>query len=196
MMLPARFDSVEAVEDFMTAPSETLIADLARTPGDIIVLGVGGKMGPTLARMAKRAAPGKRVMGVARFSEPGVREALVKAGVEQIPADLLDRAALETLPRAENVVFMAGRKFGATGDVPLTWAMNVQVPAMVGMPSASLRPPTPTMAIALLPNNAAPRAIDARFAFASPLQASYICIAPGANAVPAGSAPSTSFTPT
>ena len=78
--LPDRFDSVEAVEDLMTAPSDALVADLAKTPGDIIVLGVGGKMGPTLARLAKRAAPSKRVMGVARFSEPGVREALTKAG--------------------------------------------------------------------------------------------------------------------
>jgi nucleoside-diphosphate-sugar epimerase len=131
MTLPPRFDSVEAVEDFMTAPSAALVADLARTPGDIMVLGVGGKMGPTLARLAKRAAPDKRVLGVARFSEPGVREQLEKAGVEPIPADLLDRTALETLPKAANIVFMAGRKFGATGDVPLTWAMNVQVPAMV-----------------------------------------------------------------
>src|SRR4029450_8302143 len=70
-------------------------------------------------------------MGVAGFSEPGVREALVKAGVEPVAADLLDRAQLEKLPKAAHVVFMAGRKFGATGDVPLTWAMNVQVPAMV-----------------------------------------------------------------
>jgi nucleoside-diphosphate-sugar epimerase len=131
MTLPVRFDSIEAVEDFMTTPTAALIADLGKTPGDIIVLGVGGKMGPTLARLAKRAAPAKRVMGVARFSEPGVREALVAAGVEPISADLLDRAALEKLPKAANVVFMAGRKFGATGDVPLTWAMNVQVPAMV-----------------------------------------------------------------
>ena len=93
--LPGRFDSVEAVEDFMTVPSAELVADLAATPGDIMVLGVGGKMGPTLARMARRAAPTKRVMGVARFSEPGVREALERAGVEPISADLLDRAALE-----------------------------------------------------------------------------------------------------
>src|SRR5262245_36764542 len=131
MTLPNRFDTVEAVEDFMTTPSDALVADLARTPGDIIVLGVSGKMGPTLARLAKRAAPAKRVMGVARFSEPGVREALLKADVEPIAADLLDRDELEKLPKAANVVFMAGRKFGATGDVPLTWAMNVQVPAMV-----------------------------------------------------------------
>lgn len=129
--LPDRFESVEALEDFMTLPSDALVADLARTPGDILVLGVGGKMGPTLARMAKRAAPGKRVVGVARFSEPGVREALDKAGVEAWPADLLDRAALEKIPKLANVVFMAGRKFGAAGNVPLTWAMNVQVPAMV-----------------------------------------------------------------
>src|SRR5713101_3627105 len=131
MTLPVRFDSIEAVEDLLTTPSDALIADLAQTPGDIMVLGVGGKMGPTLARLAKRAAPSKRVMGVARFSEPGVREALAGAGVEAVSADLLDRNALERLPKAANVVFMAGRKFGATGNVPLTWAMNVQVPAMV-----------------------------------------------------------------
>ena len=131
VQLPERFDSVEALEDFMTHPSDALIADLARTPGDILVLGVGGKMGPTLARLGKRAAPNKKVMGVARFSEKGVRAALVAAGVEPIASDLLDRAALEKLPKAANVIFMAGRKFGAAGNVPLTWAMNVQVPAMV-----------------------------------------------------------------
>lgn len=131
MTLPSRFDSVEAVEEFMTRPSPALVADLARAPGDILVLGVGGKMGPTLARLAKRAAPDRRVIGVARFSEPGVRESLAAAGVEPVSADLLDRAQVEALPRTPNVVFMAGRKFGATGDVPLTWAMNVLVPAMV-----------------------------------------------------------------
>ncbi|MDP2331665.1 MAG: NAD-dependent epimerase/dehydratase family protein [Reyranella sp.] len=129
--LPDGFESIEALEDFMTAPSDALVADLAATPGDIMVLGVGGKMGPTLARLAKRAAPDKAVIGVARFSEKGVREELAQAGVETMPADLMDRAALEKLPKAANVVFMAGRKFGASGDVPLTWAMNVQMPAMV-----------------------------------------------------------------
>ena len=129
--LPARFESIEALEEFMTRPSQALVDELAKTPGDILVLGVGGKMGPTLARMAKRAAPAKRVIGVARFSEKGVREALEKAGVESMPADLLDLTELEKLPKAANVVFMAGRKFGAAGNVPLTWAMNVQVPAMV-----------------------------------------------------------------
>lgn len=129
--LPDRFDSVDGMEEFMTRPSEALVADLAATPGDIMVLGVGGKMGPTLARLAKRAAPQKKVIGVARFSEEGVREELTRAGVDTIPADLLDRAALEKLPKAANIVFMAGRKFGAAGNVPLTWAMNAHVPAMV-----------------------------------------------------------------
>ncbi|MBV9836079.1 MAG: NAD(P)-dependent oxidoreductase [Alphaproteobacteria bacterium] len=129
--LPKRFETVEAMEDFMTTPSPALVADLARAPGDILVLGVAGKMGPTLARLAKRATPDRRVVGVARFSEKGVRESLHKAGVETMQADLLDRSALEALPKLPNIVYMAGRKFGATGDVPLTWAMNVQVPAMV-----------------------------------------------------------------
>ncbi|MEW6688914.1 MAG: NAD(P)-dependent oxidoreductase [Pseudomonadota bacterium] len=115
----------------MTRPSRELEADLARAPGDILVLGVGGKMGPTLARMAKRAAPQRRVIGVARFSEPEVRKKLESWGVECIPCDLLDRNALERLPRAPNVVFMAGHKFGAAGDPSFTWAMNVAVPHMV-----------------------------------------------------------------
>jgi len=129
--LPARFADVAALESFMTEPSAALTRDLASVPGDILVLGVGGKMGPTLARMAKRAAPGRRVIGVARFSEHGLRERLEAQGIECIECDLLERAALERLPRAENVVFMAGHKFGATGNTALTWAMNVAVPFMV-----------------------------------------------------------------
>src|ERR1700741_2108582 len=109
------FERAGAREEFMTRPSAPLAADLARTQGDILVLGVGGKMGPTLARMAKRAAPDKKVIGGARFSEKGVREGLTRAGADTIEADLLERAALEKLPQAANVVFMAGRKFGASG---------------------------------------------------------------------------------
>jgi nucleoside-diphosphate-sugar epimerase len=126
-----KFENVEALEEFMTRPSAELSADLGRVPGDILVLGVGGKMGPTLARMAKRAAPQRRVIGVARFSERGLREKLEGWGIECIACDLLDRAALERLPRAPNVVFMAGHKFGAAGNTAFTWAMNVGVPYMV-----------------------------------------------------------------
>ncbi|MGE5793243.1 MAG: NAD-dependent epimerase/dehydratase family protein [Bacteroidota bacterium] len=129
--LPERFVDVDALEDFMTAPAPELAADLARAPGDLMVLGVGGKMGPTLARLAKRAAPDRRVIGVARFSEPGLRERLEAQGVECIACDLLDRASLERLPRAPNVVFMAGHKFGAAGNPAFTWAMNAGVPLMV-----------------------------------------------------------------
>lgn len=115
----------------MTRPTPELEADLARASGDILILGVGGKMGPTLARMAKRAAPGRRVIGVARFSEKDLRGKLEAQGVECIACDLLERSALERLPRAKNVVFMAGHKFGAAGNAAFTWAMNVGVPTMV-----------------------------------------------------------------
>lgn len=128
---PDGFADVEALEEFMTRPSQALIDDLAQLDGDIMVLGVGGKMGPTLARLAKRAAPDKRVIGVARFSEAGLAEQLHGHGVETITCDLLDRAALAELPQVANVVFMAGRKFGSTGAEELTWAMNVHVPALV-----------------------------------------------------------------
>ena len=133
--LPARFDDVAAVEDFMSTPSHALVEDLARVPGDILVLGVGGKMGPTLARMAKRAAPSKRVIGVARFTDRALPDALRGWGVEALTCDLLDREALSRLPNAQDgvtsVVFMAGHKFGAAGNASLTWAMNVAVPWMV-----------------------------------------------------------------
>jgi nucleoside-diphosphate-sugar epimerase len=129
--LPETFADAEHLEEVMTAPSAALSARLAAVPGDIIVLGVGGKMGPTLARLAKRAAPGKRVVGVARFSEPGLKARLESWGVECIAADLLDRAAIERLPKLDNVIFMAGRKFGSSGNQPLTWAMNAYVPALV-----------------------------------------------------------------
>jgi nucleoside-diphosphate-sugar epimerase len=129
--LPPRLTSEEMLDDVMTTPSAALVDDLAAVDGDILVLGVGGKMGPTLARMARRAAPGKRIIAVARFSTPGLRETLEAAGIETIAADLLDRAAVEALPKCRNVVFMAGFKFGAAGDPATTWAMNVLVPAFV-----------------------------------------------------------------
>lgn len=129
--LPDRFDSVEALEEFMSRPSAALVETLAEIPGDLMVLGVAGKMGPTLARLARRAAPGKRVVGVARFSDPALRARLDAWGVETIACDLLDRAAVQALPQIPNVVFAAGHKFGATADPALTWAMNCHVPALV-----------------------------------------------------------------
>ena len=128
---PERFDNEDQLEDFMTRPSAELTSTLADVPGDLIVLGIGGKMGPTLARLARRAVPDRRILGVARFSEAGLREKLETHGIECIAADLLDRDAIARLPKAPNVIFMAGRKFGTTGREDLTWAMNVLVPSMV-----------------------------------------------------------------
>lgn len=129
--LPRAFADVAALEAFMCTPAEALVRDLASVEGDIAVLGAGGKMGPTLARLARAAAPQKTVYAVARFSDPAVRERLDRHGVTTIAADLLDRAALAALPEAANVVFMAGHKFGATDDPGLTWAMNVHLPGLV-----------------------------------------------------------------
>jgi nucleoside-diphosphate-sugar epimerase len=129
--LPERLRDVDHLEDVMTMPTQALVDDLDRLEGDILILGVGGKMGPTLARLAKRAAPHKRVVGVARFTDAAVPERLEAAGVEAIRCDLLDRAAVEKLPRLPNVVLMAGRKFGTAGRADLTWAMNVLLPAIV-----------------------------------------------------------------
>ncbi len=141
--LPSAFADVQALEDFMTEPTPGLVADLAKVDGDIMVLGVGGKMGPTLARLAKRAAPGKRVIGVARFSDPAVKATLESQGVDCVACDLLDRAALQRLPGVadgvKNLVFMAGHKFGAAGNASLTWMMNVGVPAMVAEAFSDLR---------------------------------------------------------
>ena len=137
--VPERFTSVAHLEEFLSQPTPELARDLASVAGDILVLGVAGKMGPTLARMAKRAATDRRVVGVARFSDMAVRTGLEQAGVETIACDLLDRSAVEALPKLPNVIYMAAMKFGASDNPALTWAMNVHVPAMVAEIFASSR---------------------------------------------------------
>ena len=129
---PANFENEQALEDYLATPSRELVDDLARIDGDLLILGVGGKMGPTLARLARNAMPDtRRVIAVARFSDAGTREMLTQHGIETIVCDLLDAGAIAKLPQCPNVLFMAGRKFGGEGDNPLTWAMNVHVPALV-----------------------------------------------------------------
>jgi nucleoside-diphosphate-sugar epimerase len=123
--------SEQQLEDFLSAPSEADLQALTRLEGDLLILGVAGKMGPSLARRAKRACPGRRVMGVARFSDPAMRRQLEDAGVETIQADLLDPGALARLPSAANVIHMAARKFGSTRNEHLTWAMNTLLPGLV-----------------------------------------------------------------
>jgi nucleoside-diphosphate-sugar epimerase len=129
--LPDTIADVAALDDLLCRPSQPLIDDLAKVDGDIMILGVAGKMGPTLAGLAKAALPDRRIIGVARFSDASVKDWLQARGIETINCDLLDEAALRALPQAANIVFMAGRKFGAEGDLSLTWAMNAHVPALV-----------------------------------------------------------------
>lgn len=126
---------VTELEDLLSEPSEATVRSLAALDGDIVVLGAGGKMGPTLARMAKRASESagvaRRVIAVSRFSSSRLVSRLEGWGIQTIPCDLLDRQALAGLPDAPNVVFMAGMKFGSTGQESLTWAMNSHLPALV-----------------------------------------------------------------
>ncbi len=137
--LPARLADEAALEELMTRPSAALVEDLAAVEGDILVLGAGGKMGPTLCRLAKRAAPAKRIIAVARFSQEHLRGELEGQGIETLAADVLDRQALAALPDVANVVYMAGRKFGSTGSEHLTWAMNALAPALVAERFAAAR---------------------------------------------------------
>ena len=109
-------------------PSDALIADVAKLDGDLIILGAGGKMGPDLARLAKRVIDigglKKEVIAVARFSEPELQKALEQQGIKTITTDLLDDDELQKLPAVQNVLYLAGMKFGTTGKESLTWAMN------------------------------------------------------------------------
>jgi dTDP-4-dehydrorhamnose reductase len=127
--------SVEELEEVLSEPTPGVAATLAKLEGDLIVLGVAGKMGPSLARMIKRASDTagtkRRVIGVARFSARDVEAKLRRDGIETIPCDLLDESAVERLPEAPNVLYLAGMKFGATGQEAMTWAMNSYLPAVV-----------------------------------------------------------------
>ena len=124
-----------ALEAHLSEPDTGLVEDLSRVSGDILVLGSGGKMGPTLAMMARKAldhaGSGANVIAVARFSDPEVRERLEASGVKTLVCDLLDAEAVRNLPDAPNVLFMAGMKFGASGNPSLIWALNALVPAIV-----------------------------------------------------------------
>src|SRR3954452_6083234 len=118
--LPERIADAAALEELMSRPSPQLEAALRQAPGDLLVLGAGGKMGPSLARMARRADPSRRVVAVSRWSDRAAAAALDSEGVGTIGADLLDPRALAAFPDAPNVVFMAGQKFGTTGDPSTT----------------------------------------------------------------------------
>lgn len=119
----------------LSAPGEGLIRDMARLDGDIMILGAGGKVGPTLSVMAKRAVEKsgrpRRVIAVSRFSDPFATALLERERVETLSADLTDQDQVARLPRVKNIIYMAGRKFGTSGSACETWQMNVGVPTLV-----------------------------------------------------------------
>ncbi|MBN1418390.1 MAG: NAD(P)-dependent oxidoreductase [Planctomycetes bacterium] len=143
MDAPDRIEDAEMLEEVLSRPSPEVGEALARAPGDILILGVGGKMGPTLARMARRAldAAGdrRRVIAVSRFSRGELRAQLESLGIETIPCDLMARGALDALPDAPNVIYMVGRKFGSTGGESLTWATNAFLPGSAAQRFAGAR---------------------------------------------------------
>ncbi|MBQ2956530.1 MAG: NAD(P)-dependent oxidoreductase [Clostridia bacterium] len=123
------------LDELLSTPSQALIEDVKKLEGDIMILGAGGKVGPTLSLMAKRAVEAagieKRVIAVSRFSDPLVVKLLNENRVEMISADLTDPEQIAKLPRVRNIIFMVGKKFGTSGNACDTWTMNVSVPAMV-----------------------------------------------------------------
>ena len=133
--MEALIDSEEALEERLARPSDADVRAAAALDGDLLILGAGGKMGPSLAQLAQRAVAQagvrRRIIAAARFSNTAARSLLERAGVETITCDLLDREALAILPDIPNVIFMAARKFGTTGSEWLTWAMNTYLPATV-----------------------------------------------------------------
>ena len=128
-------ESVDKLEDLLSAPTPAVVDVMRRLRGDIILLGAAGKIGPSLARMTRRASDAagvkRRIIAVSRFSEAGLREFFQTHSIETIACDLLDEAAVAQLPLAENVIYLAGLKFGSSSNVTAAWAMNTWLPTVV-----------------------------------------------------------------
>jgi nucleoside-diphosphate-sugar epimerase len=130
-----KIHNIAELEERLSRPSEAVVSAMDAIDGDFLILGAGGKMGPSLAKLARRAADltrvPRRIMAVSRFANSELRAELQEHGIETIASDLLERDALNRLPDITNVVFMAARKFGTSGDEHLTWAMNTYLPGLV-----------------------------------------------------------------
>lgn len=126
---------LQTLEQELTKPSLALIEDIKKIDGDIMMLGIGGKMGPSMGKLAvdaiKAAGISKKVIGVSRFSDEKAKLALEAVGIETITCDLLNDAELQALPDAKNIIYLAGNKFGTTGKEGFTWAMNAYLPGRV-----------------------------------------------------------------
>src|SRR5438874_3679906 len=127
--------TVAELEERLSRPTTADVSAMAELDGDLLILGAGGKMGPSLAALARRAADQakveKRIIAVSRFADDSLRELLSSQNIETIACDLLEPGALAKLPDIKNVIFMAARKFGTTGSAHLTWAMNTYLPGLV-----------------------------------------------------------------
>jgi nucleoside-diphosphate-sugar epimerase len=134
MFSPSTIQSENQLDDLLNEPTPQVIETMGRLDGDIIILGVSGKMGPSLARMAQRASDAagvnRKIFGVARFFAGG-RDELEAQGITTIPCDLLNENDIARLPDAPNVIFMAGRKFGSSADQAATWAINSYLPGVI-----------------------------------------------------------------
>ena len=135
MTPPRTIFGLQSLEELLSEPPDYVVDAMRQLDGDVLILGVAGKMGPTLARMAQRASARagmrRRIIGAARFSDEAQQRALQASGIETVRCDLLNERDVERLPDAEHVIYMAGRKFGSTGLESLTWAMNTHVPTLV-----------------------------------------------------------------
>ncbi len=135
LVLPDIIKNEDQLEELLSRPGDEAAALFSRLDGDILFLGIGGKIGPSLARMAKRACDqagvNKKIIGVSLFESPEHREKIEKIGIETIHGDLLDTGFMKSLPRIRNVFFLAGMKFGSVDNLSLTWAVNSYLPALV-----------------------------------------------------------------
>ncbi len=133
--LPDRIRNEDELDELLSRPRSEAIESLSRLDGDIMFLGVSGKIGPSLARMAKRASEEagirKRIIGVGLFDSPEKQNKIESFGIETLNGDLLDEGFLGRLPEVKNIFYLAGMKFGSSGNLPLTWAINSYLPALV-----------------------------------------------------------------
>lgn len=134
-VLPETIRDTAHLEELLSAPTPGVIETLALLEGDVIVLGAAGKMGPSLSRMLRRASDAagvhRRILAVSRFSSGNEEAGFHPYGIETVRCDLLNESELDRLPDVPNVVYMAGMKFGSTGNESLTWAMNSYLPGKV-----------------------------------------------------------------
>jgi nucleoside-diphosphate-sugar epimerase len=158
--LPGRIDTEAELEAFLTRPNAGLQDFVRKLPSPLLILGAGGKMGPSLAILAKRAAEAAghplQIIAVSRFGDKQLVEHLRRNQIETISCNLMDPAAVARLPDAPNLLYLVGLKFGTTDNPSATWAINTIVPTriaerygsarIVALSTGNVYPPTATNA--------------------------------------------------